>query len=580
MIHSISKDRSLRQQTALSKGVACLVAAMIGQGGPSTATAATAQPPIRGLVGVQNVDQWTVQLFTAPNTQTRSTALTTEELTKAYKNAPSVNEWFEQSLLPLSKSSDQMQDYKDLADFLFELRETMRREPLKNDGKDRKQTLFLLQTLLEETLAAIPRKFGADALPEFFYKNKSIGTDGCYDSTGASRVTTSLLGLSICQGDVVAMKGTAGTSSLLARMSELPGAFSHSTIATVEQAGGKVQFIEALIEDGLKLRDPWEEIEQRLKKRIAVYRYVNQHSKAATRARRTRVIDATDLFLARMKETQQAEGGAVDLTNRASFPYNFAFDVTNRVKYFCSQVAFEIYNLAMGNSPLNIGAPLRNLSNRTQAYPKTFWSTMGGAESNFFSQYLGMNSTSYPAPSDIEMHPDFQVVGYFMHSPSLVEDRIDNALVDVVSHLIVKGDADWKKILGAISKHGQREFSKADFEQIVAAIRSSQDISPEVKAKLEKLWAQLPQSSTLNQIAFFAIYNEVLTPQVRKLVLANEEAKFSKDGRPFSPGELRGLIASQISQGRELPQQFLTIIGEITKVINDCKGALGSPRTD
>jgi len=530
-----------------------------------SAFAQSAAIPFRGLENISNLDKWTRDLGNGPSKSLRPDQLDSNAMFTAWNDAQkkgkTVNQWYDSSLLGLAGTYSSAAEYSDLAHTLFLLREQIRvagaeAQHTPQREEFRRRSMLLLQNLLVETLAMGIIRFGEKSIPLFEYVNPDLvaGT-GCYDAQGRPRGTKALTGSHICQGDVVAMKGVAGTSSLLARMSEYPGNFSHSNVAYYDVSAQNLKFIEALIEDGVKLRPPWPEIAERTKKRLAVYRLGDQQA-----AQRSRVVQQTDLFIQYMQETQRKSSGQeFDLQNRASFPYNFSFNTNVRDSYFCSQIPFEIYNLAQGGTQAQSPAtPLKSVTALQQAYPQAYWSTIHPTEGKFFTQFLGMKSDFYPAPSDVELNPHMKLTSYQSYPPTLVEERLDNALVDVLSALIRRGDPEWNKILESLNQYGQKTFRKNDpaIAKLHAALKQSQNVPAEFQKAIDTVWSQLPETATLNQIAFFALYNNVITPQLRK----DLHDKIRDAHNPVGPVEMRGLVAQNLGKSLDSAKAVVALV--------------------
>ena len=90
---------------------------------------------------------------------------------------------------------------------------------------------------LEEAMLQAP----ADALPKL-----SV----CDDEPSTTPVV-SIQGVRVHSGDILASRGAAPTSALIARGSDFPGNFSHIALVHVDAATAKVSVVEALIEKGV-----------------------------------------------------------------------------------------------------------------------------------------------------------------------------------------------------------------------------------------------------------------------------------------------------------------------------------------
>lgn len=501
----------------------------------------------RGLEEVQDLNSWTLELYQGE--AQNGVYAQAETLVQAWSEAQELNTWYQTALRPLAKSYGLESSYQELADILFEVRSQIRQ--LSGDETYRKKSLLLIETLLEETLFIAHTRFGVATANGFLRTKSGLTTHGCKNNNQERRVSNDLFRYPICQGDVIAMKGSSGTSSLLSRISTNPGNYSHSTIAYVEPESSKLYFIESLIEDGVRLRAPWLDIVSRTHKKFAVYRYTGSGRDRL----RSRVVEETDAFVERMRQSQAAtlwrgDVSRVNLTEYSSFPYNFDFDVDVTDAYFCSQVPYAIYNSAVGGDRNDV----------QQAYPASLWSEISEGNFSFFSRFLGIQSSTYPAPSDIEFNPYFELALFFIYPPALHKDRIDNAMVDALAMMIRQGDPEWNAILESFQVHGQRVFRKSEIRPLIKRLSNIEGLPNELRVKLQGLWDKLPESATLNQIIFFALYNEIVTPQMHELVGQKE----TELGRPLGLIELR-LFAAEALLG--MSTQTKQVIQQITEAL-------------
>ena len=108
--------------------------------------------------------------------------------------------------------------------------------------------------------------------------------------------------------------------------------------------------------------------------------------------------------------------------------------------------------------------------------------------------------------------------------------------------MIEIGDPEWRYILESFQTYGQRQFNKAEFRPILEELIISGALPGELESKVQQLWDQLPETASLNQILFFAIYNEVLTPRIRAHTLQLEQTQ----RRPFGLLELRQVVGEAL----------------------------------
>lgn len=216
--------------------------------------------------------------------------------------------------------------------------------------------------------------------------------------------TAEILGVSIHSGDILVSRGGAPTSALIARGNDYPGNFSHVALVHVDDITNDVSIIEAHIERGVAVATVDDYLRD-TKLRIMVLRL--RSDLPAMQA---------DPML-----PHKAAKFALDRAMTAHTPYDFAMDFNDHSELFCSEVASEAYEQAgitlwMGLSHIS-GVGVKS------------WLSGFGVE-NFTTQ----------EPSDLEYDPQLTVVAEWRGFETLYQDRIDNAVVDIMLEGAENGD--------------------------------------------------------------------------------------------------------------------------------------------
>lgn len=205
-------------------------------------------------------------------------------------------------------------------------------------------------------------------------------------------------------GDILVSRGGAPTSALIARGNDFPGNFSHIALVHVDPATGETKIVEAHIEIGVAVSS----LDQYLadtKLRVMLLR--PRSDLPQLRA------DPMLPHKAAQYAYQKAESGHIR--------YDFAMDYQDHSKLFCSEVASEAY--------AHFGVELWAELSRISAPGLRRWLAGFGVE-HFETQ----------EPSDLEYDPQLRVVAEWRDRAALRQDRIDNAVTDVMLEGAEQGD--------------------------------------------------------------------------------------------------------------------------------------------
>ena len=203
-------------------------------------------------------------------------------------------------------------------------------------------------------------------------------------------------GVRIHSGDILLSRGGAPTSALIARGNDFPGNFSHVALVHVDGASSKVSVIEAHIEAGVAVAT------------IDGYLADRKLRILALRPRADLPALVRDPML-----PHRAATAALESARSRHIPYDFSMDFQDRSRLFCSEVASAAYGEAgvrlwMGLSTLSSPGLLKWLS------------------------AFGVRNSLTQEPSDLEYDPQLRVVAEWRDPETLLQDRLDNAVIDAM----------------------------------------------------------------------------------------------------------------------------------------------------
>ena len=483
--------------------------------------------PSKGYVWGKDIDLdlWLDGFFSpdATTDTTKSSAQVHDDVMAALGNSKSIGEFYKKLLtLGLNHRYPVWEDVSRLVEGLISARMDVRT----NSTALAREALLLLETLAEEALYAFSVQ-NPDSNLEWKTVYEQIGTDEC-KRNGTSRAAD-LNGVRICQGDVLISKGSAGSSAFLARITDYPGNYSHSTVAYVAPANaGELYLVEAEITDGVKLRSPKAEYIDARKRKFSVYRFASTNSELQETVRQGAIAGVDALVQEMYTKTS-------DPFNEVAYPYDFSMSAKDHSELFCSEVTYYAYELSGLDSAYN-------------PYPETLWGTISGINAEFFSNFLNIQSDKLPAPSDIELNPAFELVAFTIDMPRLGLDRIDVAMIDVLLALMKENPDVVREYMEVFKDYGNEPVDKAQIDkQQVLTIAKAMGMSF-TEEKLDGLLAQLPANINIKQVIFFTFLNEVLHPTLQAEIVKQEKAYFEKTGKPFGLLTLRVAVKEVLSK--------------------------------
>ena len=498
---------------------------------------------VRGLPGI-DFSRWSDKLYNGSG-RLISPLLGEGELKKkilsGFQSSRDFSEFYDGILaIQDSWNSTNPKSYDELAHALYSARHAIALE--QGSIHLRRPARELLEVLAEETLYAMVIKF-----PSKFESLKSISSgkmrsqwrtdfsSGSTSENAAGRLSK-LSGFTIVQGDVILSKGSTGASSFLVRSTDDPGNFSQSGVAYIEPgrtvSENKLSLIEASIEDGVKLRDPTNDLSEARKRKVFVYRYAPSKGRGNQHEKLPMVINSVDQLVSEMKTTVQ------DPWSQSAFPYDFEMNPADHQAMFASEVVLDAYSKDPGADSIN-------------PYPRKSWSTISGATEDFFRKYFNFKHSSYPAPSDIDYDQDYQLVGMTVDVSELQEDRIDGAVADTLIALMQEKQDQFAQILDRLSTIGNSDTSTDTLEKLVVKGLLS-------RAKAQEIRSKIPEGANLKQLVFFGFLDSVLFPQIRATMeRADNTSIYGSPKRPMSLHKIRNGVAQTVNQKLDQLQKAL-----------------------
>lgn len=204
-------------------------------------------------------------------------------------------------------------------------------------------------------------------------------------------------------GDVLVSRGNAPTSALIARLGDTDGQFSHAALVYVAPKSKRVYVMEEHIEVGSTLR-PYEEYARDQNFRVTVYRHRNEQLAA----------DAARLMMERLYSPH----------NPHVVPYDFGMKMDDSSEMFCTEIVYEAFKMA-SHGNLRIGR-----------YRTTF-----NPKNRDLLDRFGVRTDSMYAPSDMEIEPDFELLGEWRDLSRVIMNQMMDA---VLTKMLEWGDRGYR----------------------------------------------------------------------------------------------------------------------------------------
>lgn len=233
------------------------------------------------------------------------------------------------------------------------------------------------------------------ALEEVLIQHGADGETGLQDGSSMQLATphAQVLGVTVHSGDLLLSRGGAPTSALIARGSDYPGNFSHVALVHVGETG-RVSIIEAHIEQGVAV--------------ASVDKYL---ADTKLRIMLLRLRNDLPAVVADPMLPHKAATRALERAQREHIPYDFAMNLGEAGKLFCSEVASDAYK----QEGISLFLALSSISDPLlKRWLRDF----------------GVQHFKTQGPSDLEYDPQLVVVKEWRDPGALAKDRLDNAVLD------------------------------------------------------------------------------------------------------------------------------------------------------
>ncbi len=472
------------------------------------------------------VAQWTEGLFSGAEVKSiNSGTSVADSVYNAFLSTNNVGDFVNQILnLKLHNKYSSEGTYRQLAEGLVAARKRIRKN-LGTNPKYTKEAMLLVELLAEETLYVDSLRFKTKNLIRFDYAN---------DVSACGNRTSTINNTKICQGDIIISKGEAGSSSFLARVADYPGNFSHSTTPYID-TNKNTFMVEAFIEDGVKLRNPAKDYINDPKTKMMIYRNTN-------RAIVKEGVTSVDMIVKKIFDRL----GGKDPTTTASFEYDFKMDASNSERLFCSEVAYYAYTL----NP--------SIPGGQNPYATPYWSSVDDPNRNLvLSQFLSAN-THFPAPSDVELNPNYEIVSMQFNPSKLSADRMRIALIDVLMEVMNENQQEMITSINMLGKLGDQIVDPATIKAKLALFAS---LGIQIPADAGSTVDSIPKNINYKQLLFFAFIDRRLSPYVVEQ-LTKQEQILLKDGKVLDlesmRNALRPLVEGELKQFAGLAKKAMS----------------------
>ncbi len=416
-----------------------------------------------------------------------------------------------------ANDEESAQNYANLARRFEEMRQWYRYD-LKIPILQKRRVLYLMQILAEEIMYVGSKKYPTQFPPVI--RVSQLDPQAAELAEKNPRAAT-FVGYRVLTGDVILSKAVGdGSSELIAFLMRSRHIFSHVTVADVDPQTHSLMSPEALIQDGLKLR--WIDSEydpkppkEPTKSRIFIYRLVaspqteNQVSNA--------VAEGVDRFVSWMYSRVK------DPFQEAAAPYDHSMNPFKQNQFICTTTVWNIYNRV--KAILQSQAGTRNIKydvdffrDDINGYAEPYWSDVNPRNA-LLVKALGVKRISIPAPGDLEVDPNFELVGSVVNVSTLPQERIEAAIVDYILNFF--GSRRVQEVLGFLAKLRQVNWTP----QEMAALEKADVLPAAALKKMQAISRQIPPGMSVNQVTFFYFLDNVFTPKIRAMVTAQVGSK-------------------------------------------------------
>ena len=367
-----------------------------------------------------------------------------------------------------------------------------------------RRQIYLLQFMTEEALVYASR-LDPQAPAIVVVKGQSL--------TPSEKATSGdIMKIPVVPGDVVIqMSANALSSQFISHSQSSPGLASHS--ALVVDTNGQVIKLEALIEDGVNLREMTNE---KTSKEVAQVWVVSLKNPAD----RKRVGDAAQTFIAENK-IPMVGPGRPEVISPLKYDATMNPETMKQGAYYCTTLVEKIY---MDSGVSSDQVPFRA--------DQSNWASLSGIEAEVY-RTLSITRPRVAAPSDIFVNGMFEVRGTSINVHALVQGRRLHASVDGIFNTLISQPVIKTNLLHELESLPDVNIDKQSMLKILdqallmARQRSLVSIDELNRAQgmRAKILESLPEHATLRQVVFFFYLNNILQARMLETLGKFEEAQ-------------------------------------------------------
>ncbi|MBY0472613.1 hypothetical protein K2X30_15720 [bacterium] len=413
--------------------------------------------------------------------------------------------------------------YLELARALISVRNSIQHRPERDNLEYKRKALVLLQTLADETLYSAYVKFRS-AMGDVFVYTSSFGEVPCaYNPTNKPLV----LGIfQICLGDIVLSEGGMPSSMVLSRVFDNPGPFSNTTVTYVDPSS-KLKFPEAHFSTGVKIVDPNQEYLTRRKRRLAIYRFNNRQDNV----RYLNVLEAAAKGAKELVDQIRLIQGMRVLfplpTYASTIDFDWSFLPTDPSRFFAAELVYNTYDRIEG------------IRSEENPYFRDYWSSITNPAPVFDTGLFNLTSEKVPAPSDVEMNSNFDLIHYSLNLNDYQTERMDEAIIDVLIGFVRVHEGYITDYLSKM-KTLEATLSPRDLDWL-------QTLSLLSREQITGMAGANPRVIGLPQMLFLSYVDRRLIPYFRSLIVQQQNARWEQGASSFlNPHEMRMIVLEGI----------------------------------
>jgi hypothetical protein len=361
---------------------------------------------------------------------------------------------------------------------------------------EKRKLNFLFQLFAEEVLFVGSQLFPSDFPTTFLWRG----------DTHSNVRSIEFQGLTVPNGAVLNSRGNALSSALIQFYGDVPGIASHSYQAWIEPMSNEGFVSESLIETGVRLND------LHAGETLAAL-YVPKDSE-----QQVMYSNCIDYWANRMTKSEDGSSFKASDYRKVQQPsytcYDFTFNpshVGDEKCYACSTwLQYTQERCRQEFTPDQI-----------LPFPEEIWSESSGILGEFLTVNLGLASSRFPNPTDMEMNQNFTLSALRIDISSLASARISQAAIDVLLHAIEQNEESVRKIMAATAKIGNGHadtnlFEKAISEFDFTILGMSQKEADGAKIKAIERLKLIPNGATYKQVVLVAWLQFIVEPEIKK----------------------------------------------------------------